>query len=119
MKNALLLCSSVLILISCGQGAIVLPEHTVEMTTLHEKGQRVQINVTVDFLPKSDCENLINHYKERAKPSGQVSIHGPSPKMRKIFPNDPAANKPKVWAYDNLDGTGVHYNDYNYGLVEE
>lgn len=106
------------LLIACGGNGIdasQLPKHTIQESSLGAKGLRIQINVHDSFLPKADCENLINYYKSRAEPSGQVSIRGPSAKLQKLFPDDPKSKEPQVWAYDNLDGTGIHYNDLNYG----
>ena len=118
MKQKMTICLIGMFLISCGGSGIdvsKLPEHTVQESSLGAKGMRIQINVQDSFLPKADCENLINYYKNRAKPNGQVSIHGPSTKLQKLFPEDPDSKKPQVWAYDNLDGTGIHYNSLNYG----
>ena len=106
-----------ILLISCSGGIdkSQLPEHSVEKSSLGTKGARVQINVTATFLPEQDCKNLIAYYKGEAKPNGQVSIHGPSLKMQKLFPNDPESKKPQVWAFDNLDGKGIQFNTMNYG----
>ena len=105
-------------LVSCGGSGIdasKLPKHTVQESSLGAKGSRVQINVQDAYLPKADCENLVNFYKSRAKPNGQVCLYGPSVKMQKLFPDDPDSRKPQVWAYDNLDGTGIHFQTANYG----
>ena len=118
MKQILTSCLIGMFLISCGSSGInvsKLPKHTIQKSSLGSKGFRIQINVQDSFLPKVDCEVLINFYKDKAKPSGQVSIHGPSTKLQKLFPEDPNSKKPQVWAYDNLDGTGIHYNELNYG----
>lgn len=95
-----------------------LPPHTVEITPLDSKGNRVRIDVQVDFLPKAECSNLINFYKDRAKPKGQITINGPSPESRQRFPNDPSADRGQVWAYFNFDGKGIVYNDSLYVPVE-
>jgi hypothetical protein len=97
------------------ENKITLPNHTINKTSLGQKGYRIQINVTEAYLSKELCENLSNYYKDQAKPNGQVTIYGPSIKMQKLFPDDPSAKNPQVWTYDNLDGTGIHYNNYNYG----
>jgi len=118
MKQAIAGCLIGMFLLSCGGRGIdasTLPQHTVQMTSLGPKGLRVQIDVKESFLPKADCEKLIGFYRKKAEPSGQVSIHGPSAKLQKLFPDDPNSRKPQVWAYDNLDGTGIHYNELNYG----
>ncbi len=118
MKQTMVGCLVGMFLMSCGGSGIdasKLPRHTVEQSSLGSKGLRIQINVQDSFLPKVDCENLINYYRDKAKPNGQVSIRGPSIKMQKLFPNDPKSKEPQVWAYDNLDGTGIHYNAQNYG----
>lgn len=72
MRKLLIVCSSTLFLSACSDyrgdaiksteiDANELPSHTVEITSLGAKGQRVQINVQVDFLPKAECQILINH----------------------------------------------------------
>ena len=92
-----------------------LPSHTVKRSSLGAKGNRVQINVTTTNITKEECITLVKQYKDQAKPNGQVSIYGPSPKLQKLFPNDPKANQPQCWAVDNLDGNGLSFNDLTYG----
>lgn len=58
--------------------ADVLPEHVLVDETRLSGGMRIQINSKDENLSKEQCIALINAYREKGLPSGQVSVHKPS-----------------------------------------
>lgn len=81
-----------------------LPQHTLSSdTSLAPKdGRRIEIHVSNEDLTREQCKSLINGYRKKAGPDGQVSIHKPS---------IPLDNKMSPWFVDNMDSKGVFFND--------
>ena len=83
----------------CGQR---LPDHKVETNPLAmHSGMRVQITVNQE-ITKDQCIALIERYRSRGSPDGQVSVRKPSVKLD---------GAPSPWCVDNFDGRGVFFND--------
>ena len=89
-------------LTACGTTNADLPEHDVDISALGAKdGQRVQVNVNSD-ISKEQCITLIDAYKSKAAPDGQVSVHKPSQMLEgQVAP----------YCVENFDGAGVRFND--------
>ncbi|EKF17859.1 hypothetical protein [Nitratireductor pacificus] len=93
-----------LILLACSEAQEnKLPEHTVDVSSLAPKtGKRIQISVSAK-IARSQCSDLIEHYRSEGKPDGQISVHMPSAKLGgQVLP----------WCLENFDGGGVQFNDY-------
>lgn len=89
-----------------------LPPHTVaSRVSLGSNGARIQINSLDPQLSKGDCEKLANNYKPQA---GQVSVHKPSLKFKKLFPKATEDQLIQPFCVNNLDGKGVFFNDGNF-----
>ena len=82
-----------------------LPDHKiVSNTSLAPKnGRRIEIHVLDEGLSKSDAANIVEYYRSSAGLEGQVSVHKPSKMMGGTM---------QPWAVDNLDGSGIMFNDY-------
>lgn len=80
-----------------------LPEHTVEVSSLEpRKGGRVQVRVKA-FISDEDCSALIEAYRDRGAPDGQVGVNMPS--------NIEALNGAIVpRCLENFDGKGIVFN---------
>ena len=90
-------------LLSCDGSAATLPSHTVEITSLAPKnGKRVQVNVK-NMLTEKECISLIEAYRTKAGPYGQVSVHMPS--NIKAF-----QEKVLPWCVENIDEGGIVFN---------
>lgn len=76
-----------------------LPSHSFEETSLNDRGNRIQVIVTHD-ITKAECEALIDKYRDKAEPAGQVSVHKPNK-----FNGEPAP-----WCVDNFEGD-ISYNE--------
>ncbi len=97
-----LFAAAYLALCACGSGGPPLPQHSVSTDSLEPRaGERVQIDVTKD-ISKEQCEALLDRYREKAEPGGQVSVRKPSDKL---------GGQSLPWCVDNLEGEGVTYND--------
>lgn len=85
------------VLAGCGPE---LPPHVVaDDTSLAPiDGRRVRLSSSDSDLTKDQCVALINAYRKKAGPEGQVSVHKPS----KILKGALAA-----WCIENFDGRGV------------
>lgn len=79
-----------------------LPPHKITTTGLAPKtGKRVEIDVSTD-IDRDQCTALIDAYRGKASPDGQVSVHRPSVILKgELAP----------WCVDNLDGTGIQFKD--------
>ena len=87
-----------------------LPPHTVESRdSLGSNGERIQINSLDPQLSKGDCEKLADNYKPQA---GQVSVHKPSLKFKKLFPKATEEEITQPFCVNNLDGKGIFFNDH-------
>ena len=70
---------------------------------------RIQINTADPKLSNVDCEKLANHYKPQA---GQVSVHKPSLKLKKLYPTATEKEIMQPFCVNNLDEKGTFFNDY-------
>jgi len=87
-----------------------LPPHTVaSRVSLGSNRERIQVNSLNPQLSKGDCEKLADNYKPQG---GQVSVHKPSLKFKKLFPQATEQEIMKPFCVNNLDGTGIFFNDY-------
>jgi len=86
-------------------GGTEMPIHTIaENDSLAPKnGRRIEIHVNNTNLTKDECRALINTYRKKAGPEGQVGVHKPSPmNENRMFP----------WCVDNMDEKGIFFQDY-------
>jgi hypothetical protein len=87
-----------------------LPPHTVaSRVSLGSNRERIQVNSLNPQLSKGDCEKLADNYKPQA---GQVSVHKPSLKFKKLSPKATEQEIMQPFCVNNLDGTGIFFNDY-------
>lgn len=92
------------LLTACGEGGSSLPAHTVTESALPTRsGLRVQVNVA-DDITEEQCFALIDAYRSKGEPDGQVSVHQPFV----IFSGDMAPA-----CHENFDGKGPQLNDYS------
>ena len=102
---------SVLVLVSlcaavtaCSPNMPELPAHVVaaDSPLPPREGRRVQIDSSDADLTREECSALIEAYRDRAAPDGQISVHKPSQILDgKLTP----------WCVENFDGKGVRFND--------
>ena len=87
-----------------GCGGPDLSPHTVAAdTSLAPKdAPRIQLNSNNAQHTKDECTTLINGYRRKAGPDGQVSVHKPS----RVLQGNMAP-----WCVDNFDGKGIVFND--------
>ena len=87
-----------------GCGGPDLPPHTVAADTslAPKNGRRIQLNSNTEQLTRDECAALINGYRRRAGPDGQVSVHKPS----RLLQGNMAP-----WCVENFDGRGIVFND--------
>ena len=86
-----------------------LPPHTVaSRVSLGSNGERIQVNSRDPQLSKGDCEKLADNYKPQA---GQVSVHKPSLKFKKLFPKATEDQLIQPFCVNNLDGKGIFFTD--------
>ncbi len=80
-----------------------LPEHTVADESRLSGGVRIQINSDNENLTKEQCIVLINAYRSKGLPNGQVSVRKPST-VKEL--------KSTIVPYclDNFDGEGIKFN---------
>jgi len=101
MKNKYITLGILLALAGCDNG-IPLPKHGVETSPLQPRqGERVQINVD-EAVSNDVCRALIEQYRSRGAPDGQISVHMPSAKL---------ANQMAPRCVDNFDDTGIIFNE--------
>jgi hypothetical protein len=87
-----------------------LPPHNVaSRVSLGGNRERIQINTADPKLSNVDCEKLANHYKPQA---GQVSVHKPSLKLKKLYPTATEKEIMQPFCVNNLDEKGTFFNDY-------
>lgn len=89
---------------SSERAAHTLPSHVIadDSPVPPRKGHRVQINSQDTDLTKEECRALINAYRHRAAPDGQVSVRKPSQAFNgQLTP----------WCIENFDGQGIRFND--------
>jgi hypothetical protein len=111
MKRFSILLVAVLLAVGCGSSnapssspsSTNLPSHTVASdTSLAPKdGRRIEIHVSNPALTKDECTALINAYRSKAGPEGQVSVRKPD-KTGELQP----------WCIDNMDGKPIIFNDF-------
>lgn len=78
-----------------------LPGHIVVADeALPPKGRRIQLGTYSSTFTRDQCTALINAYRPRAAPRGQVSVVKPSKLMHGAL---------SPWCVDNLDGKGVAF----------
>lgn len=84
-----------------------LPEHTIVDESRLSEGMRVQINSDNENLTKEQCVLLINAYRDKGLPNGQISVHKPSTIKAlggSVLP----------FCVENFDGEGITFNtDYH------
>jgi hypothetical protein len=86
-----------------------LPPHTVaSRVSLGSNGERIQVNSLDPQLSKGDCEKLADNYKPQ---SGQISVHKPSLKFKKLFPKATEDQLIQPFCVNNLDGKGIFFTD--------
>lgn len=80
-----------------------LPQHTVVDESPPPNGMRVQIKVDDANLSQAECSALIEAYRAKALPEGQVSVHKPST----IEVLDGAV---LPYCVENFDGEGISFD---------
>jgi hypothetical protein len=91
-----------------------LSDHTLfSNTSLSPKdGSRIEIHVSNEDLTREQCKNIINAYRKKAGPEGQVSVRKPSSVLD---------NKLTPWCVDNIgmDDRGIFFNDGHFKKTEQ
>jgi hypothetical protein len=87
------------------QQAPQLPSHTVASDTsiAPKAGRRIELHSSDTELSKAESIALINAYRKKAGPDGQVSVRKPSKVLK---------NRLTPYAIENFDGNGVVFNDH-------
>ncbi len=92
------------VLLFAGCGRPDLPAHRVadDSSLAPKKGRRIHLQVDNPDISKDECIALINAYKKKAGPDGQVAVQKPS----KVLGGAMAP-----WCVENFDGRGIFFND--------
>jgi hypothetical protein len=82
-----------------------LPPHEIAKDTslAPKNGRRIEIHVNDPSLTRDQCTSLINAYRSKAGPQGQVSVRKPSTAQ---------GGGLQPWCVDNMDKSGVTFNDF-------
>lgn len=89
----------------CGSSSQELPPHVVaDNSSLAPKnGRRIQLDSINADLTREQCIMLIDGYRKKAGPEGQVGVHKPSKLLEGTM---------VPWCVENFDGRGVFFNDH-------
>lgn len=81
-----------------------LPAHKIVDESQLSAGMRIQINSDDKNLSREQCTALINAYRKKGLPNGQVSVHKPSTLKGlggSVLP----------FCIENYDGEGIKFNN--------
>lgn len=81
-----------------------LPPHTIadDSPLAPKNGRRIEVHSSNPGLSKEECVALIEAYRSRAAPRGQVSVCKPSSQLESAM---------TPWCVENFDGRGITFND--------
>jgi hypothetical protein len=82
-----------------------LPPHTIDSDTslFPKNGRVIHLNSNNPQLTRNDCIKLINAYRKKAGPEGQVGVSKPSRALE---------GRMAPWCVENFDGKGIVFQDY-------